>query len=258
MLAQIEYQNAIEDAMAQCMREQGFEYIPAHADGSRRVQSLGLDLSPERYAERFGFGIAGGFIASVRPVAGRPGGQRDQLSDLAADELDAYLVALEGPGILDHDGSGIIEIGGCRASAIENVEAPPWMQERDWIETASRLLLDRLAADPRMVAIEDEWAECMAAEGFRSLISKRLLLDALLEEFDEILMRLVPAQRFDGSAHFLDTLDDDSRRLIEDFQAEETRLAVASHKCEAVHADEMAAIADEIAEVVVANGLDPS
>jgi len=106
-----------------------------------------------------------------------------------------------------------------------------------------------------MVEIEGEWAECMSAEGFAGLINKRLLLEALLEEFDDILVRLEPSARSSGSGSFVDSLNKESRELLEEFQAREIQMAVSSFRCQAGHVEEIAEIADKISEEIIAGGI---
>ena len=238
-----EYYNDIEDAIFGCMRLEGFDYFPRRADGDKRIDDLGSDLSPARYAEEFGFGIGRALITGVAVGNSK---EEEYLQSLNHAELEAYMIALDGEQALDPPGTEIIEIGGCRGEAAASVDEPEWFKHASWLEASSIEYYDRLRADPRIIAIDQEWTSCMQQAGFDTWDSVDDLVDSLAEEFEELWLNLRPTKAFNSGEEFLEVLDEESVAAYAAFQAKEIELAIAAHKCAMPNEETVSAIMNEL------------
>lgn len=244
-----EYYNNIEDAIFVCMRLKGFNYFPRRVDGDKRADSLGFDLPSARYAEEFGFGITRGFITGFAVINGK---EEEYLQSLNHAELEAYMIALDGEQALDPPGTNIIEIGGCRDEARTSVEKPEWFKHADWLEASFKEYYDRLVADPRIIAIDQEWTLCMQHAGFDAWDSVDDLSDSLSEEFGELWNSFRPTKAFNSGEEFLEVLDEESAAAYATFQAKEIELAVAAHKCSIVNKETEISIMNELQARILA------
>ena len=238
-----EYYNNIEDAVFVCMRLEGFNYFPRRVDGNKRADVLGFDLPSARYAEEFGFGIARGFITGFAIANSK---EEEYLQSLNHTELEAYMIALNGEQALDPPGASIIKIGGCRGEAAASVAKPVWHKDVGWLEASFKEYYDRLMADPRIIAINQEWTSCMQHAGYDVWGSVDDLSDSLIEEFGELSLSFRPTKTFNSGEEFLEALDEESTAAYATFQAKEIELAIAAHKCAISNEETVTAIMNEL------------
>lgn len=238
-----EYYNDIEDAIFVCMRLEGFDYFPRRADSDKRIDDLGSDLSPARYAEEFGFNIARGFVTGFAVANSK---EEEYLQSLNHAEREAYMIALDGEQALDPPGTEIIEIGGCRGEAAASVAKPAWSKHAEWLETSFKEYYDRLIADPRIIALNQEWTSCMQQAGYDVWGSVDDLSDSLTEEFEELSKNFRPTKAFNSGEEFLEVLDEESAAAYATFQAKEIKLAAAAHKCSIMNEETETAIMNEL------------
>jgi hypothetical protein len=158
---------ATEEQIAECMREQGFSYVPrpfpedtmsiragVSDDLSDGVFDLRLPSVDE--AERDGFGIVDGVLADAEQPAGEPADPnleiREQLSDL---EQAAWSAALEGDAA-----SGT---AGCRAEADELARAEAG--ELVAVEGQIAAFGEAIDSDPRYQRLQEDLSDCLAERG---------------------------------------------------------------------------------------------
>jgi hypothetical protein len=165
-----------ESAVAACMSDEGFEYIPV--DYSQDMpESTGEDMGTVDWAAEHGYG----FIESLEDTGGgveEDGGFVDPnatyTEGLSEVELEAYNVALGGPvpseeelADPDFDYEYNWETAGCYGQADHAVYGDtPAEDEANaaLIEAFERVWTDA-ESSPEMKAIEAEWVACMAAAG---------------------------------------------------------------------------------------------
>ena len=185
----------VQESIASCMAQEGFEYIPAQGP-----QSFGFAaLDQEEFARERGFGIttwygeedpfSSGAEDWVDPNA-------EIVASLSESEREAYHEVLYGEDPFgDTGGSGEVEaIGdlwgsGCNGKAYEDVygamtavftELGPQLEE----------LNQRVEADPRFREAEQKWAACMADRGF-PYDSQEAMFEQVNEEFSRRLEEIV-------------------------------------------------------------------
>ncbi|MXZ69859.1 MAG: hypothetical protein F4Z17_13050 [Acidimicrobiia bacterium] len=185
----------VQESIALCMAQEGFEYIPAV-----RPQDAGFfSFEQEEYARERGFGITTWFGEEGIFVAGDeewvdPNGEI--IASLSESEMDAYQEVLYGEISFGDPGpSGEVESigdlwgGGCNGKAYEEVygamtavftELGPQLEE----------LNQRVEADPRFREAEEIWAGCMADRGF-PYDTQETMFEQVNEEFGRRLDEIV-------------------------------------------------------------------
>lgn len=175
-----------EERVAQCMADEGFEYIPNVEPPDESNEDRAYALPPEEFAKQYGYGVT---TLTMSDNSDENPNQvyRDSLSEQAKDAYDA---ALHGPWYVNEDGSGESGSGddrstphpepedlGCSGRASHEVYGVP--EEGDGeatginpYETFNALMDDllqlgeRIQDDPRVVDANEVWRSCMADAGF--------------------------------------------------------------------------------------------
>lgn len=141
---------AVETAIADCMDERGFEYVPQNLEAEGLEGSLSVSLyleGPESVPDGYG-----NVVAYKRAVA-LGESEAGRFESLPANQRDAFRQALYGDGTR----------GGC--SAVGAQAAPMRRARAEFIEQFNELH-ERVAADPQWTEANTEWSQCMRERGF--------------------------------------------------------------------------------------------
>lgn len=177
-------QYRVEELVAECMAEQGFEYIPQPLD--ERLRGPGEEYEeiwalqrndPERFAREYGYGFStmpdSWFVAKEDEGYEDPNWAiRESLSPAAQEEYDRALWG-EWPELEEGeevDGPIEPETPGCYAEASEEVygsgdDFAQWEDINDQISD----LYERIDNDPRVQSARQAWTDCMADAGHPGL-----------------------------------------------------------------------------------------
>ena len=177
-----EYTRATETLIAQCMAEQGFDYIPS-TEGITQVAASepGTEITdPIANARQNGYGI-GSISYEVEDLPDNPNQAiREAMNstELAAHELalyGPYFDALDADATTFEDGESW-EDAGCAGKAAHEVEQAETqtdpmaavLSDPQWAELLAEMngLTIKAHADPRMVDLNGSWSVCMTAAGF--------------------------------------------------------------------------------------------
>jgi len=252
-----------QEVIAQCMREAGFEYIPTTANLHFAGNAVGSEIRPDdrEWVAEWGYGIVDTPLGMPRIETvfseDRPPNPNDEIvAALTEAEATAYWDALIGPPPEFTEFIGGVGI----AFGDERPLEQRGCQGRAWIEVPSSLfatdefapLQDAITqfnedfrSSPPVVAIENDWANCMAGKGHTGLTEQR---DAEQRLFNQFSNRF-PSQALRNPAlptvaefqerEIAMALDDLDCRVESDYQARmaEARLAaetqfVADHRAE--------------------------
>ena len=173
----MEDERRVQEAIARCMAQEGFEYVPA----VRPVTSSRLAFDQEEFAREQGFGITTGFGREGSFLVEEEDGWEDPnqaiVESLSESEREAYDEVLHGPfdqsafgedldpetgePVFPDDPFG----GGCQGQAYEEVYGA---QMEMWEKLGPELqeLWQRVQADPRFEEAERQWVVCMADRGY--------------------------------------------------------------------------------------------
>jgi hypothetical protein len=159
-------QARIQNAIRDCMKAQGFEYVPVDPAAQIAAVTGSSRLSDTDFTRQFGYGIS--------TFWGRGGAQADPNQQyrrsLSPADQAAYSHALYG----ENDGATVDEaldtgdfskLGGCTRKATETVFGGT--QVLTQLQSKLDDLDERINADQRMVRALEKWTSCMAAAGYR-------------------------------------------------------------------------------------------
>jgi hypothetical protein len=159
-------QSRVEADIHECMKAQGFDYVPVDPFAQRAAVTGASRLSDEDFLNQFGYGIS--------TLWGRGGTQSDpnqQLrTTLGPADRRAYDRALWGdnPGATFQaavDSGDFTKLGGCTRKATESVFGGA--QVLTQLQGKLDQLDERILADQRMVRALERWTSCMAEAGYR-------------------------------------------------------------------------------------------
>lgn len=148
----------LEDAVAACMKEQGFDYTPRTWDTSGLTQSTGVPAWDSlEFAKTYGYGITtwedipGVSKASDAPPSG----------DDAESTQPGYQDALWGPG---YDPTAGGQPGGCYGKALDETAGKALVDSTVPRDVAN--LQQQVDEDDRVVAALARWSDCMGGKGY--------------------------------------------------------------------------------------------
>lgn len=202
-------QTKVEEAVAQCMADEGFDYIPFVGNyGVSIVASSDESDDPAEqygtveYAQKYGYGMYTGEDENVssedeEQVENPNDAIVNQMSD---SERESYYIALYG------DSSDITEEEaetyeydwtkvGCSGKAqhetdLDNSASPYTTLSEDpqWAELISEAddLWEKAEQDSEMTSLISEWANCMADSGISGVKSPDGVYDLISEKMDEL------------------------------------------------------------------------
>lgn len=177
--SQIDWVARHEDAIADCMKAQGFDYVP----DLPVVTVADLDGAPQQgtpeYAAEYGYGItdspgrAEEAAESARPLEEPGETQQELVDEMSSAQKAAYDSALWGgdpaTGTEGARQSVDPEDRGCRAIAEDEVGPDPasflFTPEFEALQTSMAQIDVRVADDPRLAAAHEQWADCMSDAG---------------------------------------------------------------------------------------------
>jgi hypothetical protein len=159
-------QSRVEAAIRDCMKQQGFDYVPVDPFAERAAVTGASRLSDDDFLKQFGYGIS--------TLWGRGGAQADAnqriRASLSRADRRAYDRALWGdnPGATFSaavDSGDFTKLGGCTAKATRTVFGGA--QVLTQLQNKLDQLDERIASDQRMVRAVERWSSCMAAAGYQ-------------------------------------------------------------------------------------------
>ncbi len=224
-------QSRVEAAIRDCMKAQGFEYVPVDPFAQRAAVLGSSRLSDEDFLQQFGYGI------STLWGRGRTDADPNARLRLALGPADrkAYDRSLWG----DNAGATFTEavdsgnfarLGGCTRDATEQV----FGGARLLTQLQSRLdqLEERILQDQRMVRAIESWSGCMAQAGFE--YDEPEAIDSDLFARMEAIVGPLPGQFATGPAPG-ERPRQYSRVALSELQRDEVAIARSDNRCEQKH-----------------------
>jgi len=188
----VERQSRVEGEIRECMKAQGFEYVPVDPLEQERALT-GRALSEEEFIKQFGDGVSTLFDRGLGRAHTNP---NDRIrASLSEADRAAYDRALTGDNRAATfaeavDSGDFSELGGCTKRASEgefggSAVVTALIGKLDELD-------ERIVQDQRMVKAAEKWSACMAADGYRYDEPDDIEED-LTERFQEIVGGDVPA-----------------------------------------------------------------
>jgi hypothetical protein len=174
-------QRQVEDLVAACMADQGFEYVPRDpSEWNSSEFDEAYALPPQEFAERYGYGVTT-FDFTDQDEDGSPDPNTAIRDGLSPEAQEAYDQALWGDiagamsvvaGTDDADGEVVaLDDHGCYGEASAEVYGEPEsggivsFDEFNDLFTDLHALDQRIHADPRLDEPRQAWVDCMADAG---------------------------------------------------------------------------------------------
>lgn len=166
-----------EELVAECMQEEGFEYLPNDNSGTF---STGEDVvyEPEdrEWVEQWGYAAAKSPYneESAQPTEEYVDANEDYVASLSESEQTAFYEALNGPMLTEEE---YAEQGdsyeydwttaGCYGAAQHEVQQDDPAQSEEFapLFEAMNGLYEDIASSPEMTALDGEWSACMDGAG---------------------------------------------------------------------------------------------
>jgi hypothetical protein len=161
----VERQSRVEGVIRDCMKAQGFDYIPVDPVAERAALTGKARMSDEEFTRQFGYGIS--------TLFGRGSEQADPneriRNSLSSADRAAYDRALYGEnnGVTfaeAADTGDFDKLGGCEKQATDRVFGGSAVLAN--VSKKLDALDERILEDQRMVKAIENWTACMAQEGY--------------------------------------------------------------------------------------------
>ena len=223
-------QAAVENLVRDCMKTQGFDYVPVDPAAQQTALTGTAGMSKDDFEKQFGYGITTLYEQRHKlAVAGPNKAIRDSLSEA---DRKAYDQALHGDDATASfaqavDTGDYSHLGGCIKTATDQV-----FGGADVLQSLSTKLdeLDqKIRADARMVKGVREWSDCMREAGYSNLAEQ--------EDVDTVLKKKLEA--IVGSPGDTAAEPDYDRAALASLQREEVAMVTADKKCEKDHVEEV-------------------
>jgi hypothetical protein len=173
----------VEDLIAACMSEQGFDYVARDPSDESLFESGPWSLPPDEFARQYGYGIS----TIDESNNGQSSDPNQQIVEgMGSAERRAYFQALYGDAIAVDDDGNITKRGpatdvaepqmndSCSATASATVYGDSSDESRDdpaadpfaALEQEMSALYERVSSDQRVVDATAAWSSCLADAGF--------------------------------------------------------------------------------------------
>jgi hypothetical protein len=222
----IERQSRVEGRIQECMKAQGFDYVPVDPLAQRAALTGRARMTDEEFLHQFGYGISTLF---GRGTPASDPNERYRKSLGPADRA-AYDRALFGdsPGLtfadaIDDDAAD--ELGGCTKEATGEVFGGTAVLST--IQGKFDELEEQVTQDQRMVSAVEKWSACMENQGYSYEEPEQIDTD-MIKRFQAI----VGQGTAPGAAAPPDPTVPYDKAALAALQREEVRIARADLACE--------------------------
>jgi hypothetical protein len=224
-------QSRVEAAIGQCMKDQGFDYVPVDPLAQRAALLGSTRLSDEDFLRQFGYGIS--------TLWGRGNPQSDPNQRLRASLPPADRRAYDRTLWGENKGATFTEavenghfdrLGGCTRKATEAVFGGA--QVLTQLQGKLDVLDERILEDQRMVRAIERWSKCMGDAGYRYEDPEEI--DADLFRRTEKIVGPLPGQFATGPEPGKRPPPYD-RAALRTLQREEVQIARSDLACEEKH-----------------------
>jgi hypothetical protein len=220
-------QQKVEELVAVCMADEGFEYIPV--DQSQYMSTSDVaeyDPQSKKWVAENGYGITtqNGMAPEVDP-------EEEQFVDpnqsyveaLSATEQTAYYETLYGVSPTEEEMNNeeyeySWEKAGCQGAAQHEVRPQAYDDEKyQPLLEKMNTIYETVQRDPKVAELDSSWSSCMADAGFTSYAKKQDAMDAVIEKSNALYE--------DGSA------EGPSDEMLKEVQEFEIETAMADLEC---------------------------
>ena len=236
----------VEEIVAECMAEEGFEYIPVDQTQFTSFSSDELDVEwgTLEFAEQYGYG------ATTNPWGGNEEemeAQQQEFVDpnqeaveaMSATEQEAYYAALYGNQEYvegEEEAEWEWTTAGCQGLAQHEVyEGSNGMEEDEFASLQEEMstMWEAIQMDPRVSELDSSWSSCMADAGHDGFATVYDAENSIYEKTNEIQENAWEGVELDENATEEDwaAIDEVVQAQLAEITDEEIELAVADYTC---------------------------
>jgi hypothetical protein len=163
----------IEQQVAQCMRDEGFEYEPVDYQAQMGDMNAEWEMQlsdPEGFGEKYGYGVVRGYeMQGDMGATTFEDPNQDYLNSLTPEENEAYYETLYGGSFFGTSEDGEmeeyvpppLEEQGCQGRAMLAVYGENSPMTNTDMQTRMNELFEDMESDPDVARAIDDWASCM-------------------------------------------------------------------------------------------------
>ncbi len=239
----------VEEIVAECMREQGFEYTPvdwSQQPGMEPAEEPEEEWGTLAFAEKYGYGATTnpyGGATEVAPEDEFVDPNQEYVESMSETESTAYYEALYGPpppeGEGGEEGEPVEydwETAGCQGRAQHEVyEVGTGMDEETFSALQEEMdsMWQSIQDDPRMAELNEKWASCMADAGYDGLAEPSDAENLIYEKTNAVYDEAYADQSFDETSTDEDfaAVEAEIQERLADITDEEIETAVADFTC---------------------------
>ena len=225
-----------QELMAECMSEQGFEYVPYTPSGMFSWSGDEFDPESEEWVSQWGYGAVAwpGSDEMMSPDDQDPDPNQDYMESLSDSEREAYYEALYGPqpdeSEIGEDGSyeWNWETSGCQGWAQHELSAgnPLESDEHKQLMEAISAFYMESAESPEMADLDAKWASCMADAGHDGFTRQQDAAESIYTELNEY-----HEAQSQEMTEMTEAPSPDNDPALKEIQEREIEVALADLKC---------------------------
>ncbi|WP_298459007.1 hypothetical protein [uncultured Cellulomonas sp.] len=236
----------LEEAIAACMAEQGFDYTPmdvaSQAGTSMSSDDLDVEWGTREFAEQYGYGITTnpfGDLEEAAPQEEFVDPNADYVEAMSESEREAFYVALSGDQVMPEGDEEFVydwEQSGCQGRAQHEVyeggQSDPAIAS---LEEEMNSVWQRTQEDPRVAEATTTWVSCMGDAGITGLTSveeaSMRISDKSNAVFEEVYNAAPTTEDQVPSEEDMAALEAEVQERIGELTDEEIATAVADAEC---------------------------
>lgn len=234
----------VEEIVAECMAEEGFEYIPVDQTQFTSFASDELDVEwgTLEFAKEYGYGATtnpwGDGMEEVPEEQEFIDPNQEAVEAMSETERAAYEKALWGEPVEYVEGEEPVEwdwtTAGCQGRAQHEVyEGGMEGDEFASIQEEMNTMWEAVQADPRITELDTKWASCMADAGFDGFAAVYDAEQSIYDKTNKIHEEAWEGVEFDETSTEEDwaAIDEQIQAQLAEITEEEIELAVADFTC---------------------------
>ncbi|MGW8552590.1 hypothetical protein [Streptomyces tubercidicus] len=176
----------MQDAIASCMRKQGFQYVPSvppQSDEQTKVPSTYAEM--KAYRTKYGFGYFAAYVYPNDPnLDGSSSTETDPneavVAKLTPSQRQAYDKALHG-NASEKKGNEDPNSCSARGQKAAGITQPP-AGNTDQLNALSQRQLQEFNADPQLVAAARTYASCLRGKGYITTDTSPMAVETVMAE----------------------------------------------------------------------------
>ncbi|MDT0166868.1 hypothetical protein Q9R32_15040 [Actinotalea sp. AC32] len=246
-------QMRVEEITAECMTEQGFEYVPVDWSqaGGGTVVDEDLEWGTPEFAAEYGYGITTQPGATEEPLPQEPVDEfvdpnSEYVEAMTDGEREAYYLALHGDLYADETSGEEVEYdwtrAGCQGAAQHEVYESTGLdaEQTAALEDEMSTMWESIQTDPRITGLDEEWSSCLADKGFTGYAKVGDPETQLSERSNAVYEEVYGEMDQELTEDEYAALEEEVQARLAELTAEEIEIAVADVGCrEEVRYDEV-------------------